>query len=130
MSSAGSNRTASREPRLRVRGWFQFRLRTLLLVVALIAVLLTAFRSFIEPYQQQRRSMELVQRLGGSFHTAEAESWQRRLFGADFQNLTLVNLADSDEVDRYLPYVAHLPRLETLVVGGDAFTDEHLGRLR
>src|SRR5262245_29899388 len=91
MSSAGSHRTADREPRLRAPGWLQFRLRTLLLVVALVAALLTAFRIYIEPYQQQRRSMEVVKDLGGSFHTGEAEPWQRRLFGADFQNLTLVN---------------------------------------
>ncbi len=129
MSSRTGHRTKPAAPR-RALGWLQFRLRTLLLLVTGIAALLGAFCAYIEPFRQQRSSMDLIASLGGSFHTGEATSWQRRLFGDDFQNLTLVNLADCNEVDRYLPAVGRLPCLETLVVGGDAFTDAHLHRLR
>ena len=74
--------------------------------------------------------MALVAELGGSYQTAEASNWHRGLFGSDLQNLVLVNLADCDQVDDFLGRVAASPMLETLVVGGDAFNDQHLRRLQ
>ena len=55
----------------------------------------------------------------------------RNWFGADyFQNITLVDVADCDEPQKYLEQIASLPRLETLVVGSRKFTDKHLSRLK
>jgi hypothetical protein len=112
--------------------WFQFRLRTLLAVVALCAVAAFAWRTLADafPYREQRRTAALVEELGGRYETAEASAWHRRLFGGDLRNLVLVDLADIDAPERYIEAVARLPELETLVVGGEAFTDEHLGKLR
>jgi len=73
--------------------------------------------------------MNLIQELGGNYQATAAETWQRWLFGDDCQNVTVVNLADCDKVDEYLPHIQRLPRLETLAVGGDAFTKDHLERL-
>jgi hypothetical protein len=126
MSDAQSNSSAV--PRTRV--WIQFRLRTLLTLVTLVAAALWAFRVYVEPYRQQRRSLEVIKELGGRVVTAEAAPWQRRLLGADLQNITLIDVADCHEVDKYLPHVASLPCLKTLVVGGEEFTDGHLRRLR
>jgi internalin A len=111
------------------RRWFQFSLRTLLIIAALAAVGALAWRSYVAPYHQQRKTMTLVEKLGGSYKTAQAGPWLRRLYGQDFQNVTLVNLADCDDPAAYLDQVTALPALETLVVGGPAFTDDHLRRL-
>ncbi len=118
---------ASHKRRLR---WYQFRLRTLLVFTTLVVGLLVAWRQLGEPYRRQRGTMKLVQDLGGEFQTAEAAAWQRALFGDDAQDITFVNLADSDEVDRYLRPIAELPRLRALAVGGLAFTAAHLRELR
>ena len=75
-------------------------------------------------------ALEVVKELGGRVVTAEARPWQRRLLGADLQNITLIDLADCQQVEEYLPYVASLPCLETLVGGGEEFTDDHLHCLR
>jgi hypothetical protein len=112
------------------RRWLQFRLRTLLAVVTVAAAAVWAFRLYVEPYRQQRQALEVVQKLGGRAVTAEAGPWQRRLLGADLQNITLIDLADCHQVDEYLPHVATLPCLQTLVLGGEEFTDDHLRRLR
>jgi hypothetical protein len=57
-------------------------------------------------------------------------AWLRRLFGEDsFRNVTQVNVANCDEPSVYIDHVARLPALDILVVGGPAFTDEHLERL-
>jgi internalin A len=128
------------------RRWFQFRLRTLLLIVGVCGVVAFLWRTLADalPYREQRRTMALVARLGGTYQTAEASNWhkiavetcdfiagtRRRLFGSDLQNLVLVNLMDCDAADDYIGAVAGSPKLETLVVGGEAFGDEHLRQLQ
>jgi Leucine-rich repeat (LRR) protein len=97
-------------------------------VVTVIAVGLVAWRH-VEPFRQQRATMNLVKELGGTYVTAASDSWQHRLLGGDHQDLVLINVADCDEPDKYLAAIASLPRLQTLVVGGDNFTDTHLRRL-
>lgn len=116
------------EPR---RRWFQFSLGTLLIAVTLVTGLLVAWRAYVEPYRRQRETMALIKELGGSFKTeADGPVWIRDWFGADnFQNVVLVDLADCDDPEKYLGQITSLPRLETLVVGGLTFADEHLSRL-
>jgi hypothetical protein len=111
--------------------WYQFRLRTLLIVVTISAVAAGTWRTIADvlPYRRQQRTKALVEQLGGSYQTAEASKWHRRLFGDDLQNLVLVNLADCDVPDRYIEAIADLPQLETLAVGCETFTDQHLGQL-
>ncbi len=125
VKSGGSAR--SQAPRRR----FQFRLLTLFLLTALCAVGLFAWRTIADalPYREQPRTAALIAELGGSYQTAEASGWHRRLFGSSLQNLVLVNLADCDRPEDYINPVAGLPKLETPVVGGEAFTDRHLSRL-
>ena len=108
------------------RHWYQFRLRTLLLLVTAAALLAVAYRIYVEPYAQQRRAMEVIEELHGTYESSGPTAWQRRLFGENHQNLVVVDLADCDDPERYLPYIARLPGIETLVVGGEAFTDSHL----
>jgi hypothetical protein len=111
------------------RRWYQFRLRTLLVVMTAVALVFIAYGAYIEPYTQQRRAMEVIAELNGTYQSSGPTAWQRRLFGEDHQNLIVVDLRDSGDPDRYVPYLARLPAIETLVVGGDEFGDGHLRRL-
>jgi hypothetical protein len=113
------------------RRWLQISLRTLLVVMALVAVAALAASWYEAPFRRQREAMAAIERAGGSYQASPAgPAWLRRLFGEDsFRNVTLVNVADCDEPAEYLDHVARLPALETLVVGGPDFTDEHVQRL-
>ena len=51
------------------RRWFQYSLRTLLIVVTLVAGLLVAWRAYVEPYRRQREVMALIKELGVSYRT-------------------------------------------------------------
>ncbi len=85
------------EPRANPRKrWFQFGLSTLLALTALAAVGAMAFRVYVEPYRRQRGTMALIEKLGGRYETVAADGWLRTLFGEDFQNVNLVDLAPSD----------------------------------
>jgi Leucine Rich repeat len=117
------------------RRWPRFRLRSLLLLVAVAGGLLAAFRTWVEPYRRQHAAMATIKHLGGTFKTKEADIWLRRWFGAerifayDLQNVVVVDLADCDEPAGYIDHVAALPAIRTLAVGGEAFNDAHLRRL-
>jgi hypothetical protein len=131
MEKPRDSQTGSQTPRGKSRRrWFQFGLSTLLIVTALAAGGALAFRMYVEPYRRQRETMAMIAELGGSYKTAEADKWLRRLFGEDFVNVVSVDLAACDEPDRYIEQVASLPALETLIVGGPGFADEHMRRLQ
>ncbi len=120
-------------PTRRLR-WYQFRLRSLLLLMTLLVLTLGAWRIYISPqvarYRRQQQTIELIEKLGGSYEATPAPDWLRRLTGEDFKDVGLVDLADSDAPDAYIDQVAALPKLEMLAVGGEKFTDEHLQRLQ
>ncbi len=117
--------------RKRWRRWLQISLRTLLLLIALVAVAALAASWYEAPFRRQREAMAAIEQAGGSYQAVAAgPAWLRRLFGEEsFRNVTLVNVADSDDPASYVDHIARLPALETLVVGGPGFTDEHVRRL-
>jgi len=123
-------------PAQKRRRWFQFRLRSLLILVAVTAVALAAFRIWVEPYRRQQAAISVIKDLGGTFKTEASDVWLRRWFGAErifgyeLQDLVVVDLADCEEPHAYLNHIRRLPALRTLVVGRDSFTDEHLDSLR
>ncbi len=112
--------------RKRRRRLCQFRLRTLLILMALCAVGAAVWRTYLEPYRRQRQTMALIEKWHGTYKTTEANVWLRWVCGADLQNVIVVDLADCDEPAAYVDAIAAFPKLETLVVGGTAFSDEHL----
>jgi Leucine-rich repeat (LRR) protein len=111
------------------RRWFQFSLRTLLVLTALAAGAALLWRAYLEPYRKQRQTMALIEKLGRRYQTAEASVWLRRILGGDLRNIVLADLADCDDPAQYLQQISSLPAIETLAVGGPAFGDEHLRRL-
>src|SRR5438094_941353 len=110
------------------RRWFQFSLRSLLVLVGLVALAATLWRTYVAPYVRQRETIKLIEKLQGTYQTTEAPVWLRRL-GGDFQNVTQANLADCDDPAAYLDHVSQLPAVELLIVGGLAFNDDHARRL-
>src|SRR5262245_56638542 len=74
--------------------------------------------------------MQAIEDVGGTFQTAEAPRGKTRLWGADFQNITAVHVADVDGSKVLFDHITTLPEIRTLAVGGLNFTDDHLRRLR
>jgi hypothetical protein len=112
----------------RPRRWWQFGLRALLFFILLVALGLLAARAYLKPYWQQRQTVALVEKLGGTCQTTEDNRWWLRLAGGT-QSVTQVKLADCDDPEAYVADIAALPAIELLAVGGAAFTDEHAQRL-
>src|SRR5436305_672385 len=112
----------------RPRRWFQFSLRTLLIVIAVAAALAFAYAKTIEPYRLQREAMAVITNFGGSYKTEDAVGWVRYL-DKDAQDVVVVDLADCDRPDEYWPHLARLPRLRTLVIGGHSVGDEQVAAL-
>lgn len=113
------------------RPWrFQFGLLTLLVLVAVAAMGAMAWRVYVDPYRRQRKTMALIENLGGSYKTSFADTWVNRWFDLGYQDITEARLNDCDDPDAYLRDVLALPRLHALAVGGSRFEDECLLRLR
>jgi hypothetical protein len=110
------------------RRWHQFSLRTLLVVTAAAAGLAFAWMKVVEPYRLQREAMAAITKIGGTYKTEDATGWVRYL-DKNAQDVVVVDLADCDKPDEYLPHLARLPRLRTLVVGGHQFGDEQVSAL-
>src|SRR6476661_1008326 len=112
----------------RPRRWFQFSLRTLLILVAVGAGLAFGYVKTIEPYRLQREAMAVITKLGGTYKTEDATGSVRYL-DKNSQDVVVVDLADCDKPDEYLLHLARLPRLRTLVVGGHSVGDEQVAAL-
>ena len=116
------------QPQKPKRRWFQFSLRTLLIVVTLIAGLLVAWRVYVEPYRRQLETMKLIEELGGNYKTEPGgPAWMRDWFGADnFRNIVEISLyGDMDTIvsDADLAHLKGLTNLRKLVLdrcGSDA----------
>jgi hypothetical protein len=116
--SEQASREEPREPRKKPpRRWFQFGLSTLLAVTALAAGGAMAWRVYVEPYRLQREAMAAVERLGGTYQTA-------------LDRVVEVDVSRCQSPPEYLHHLLALPALEKLAVGGPAFGDEQLLRLR
>jgi hypothetical protein len=107
------------------RRWYQFSLRTLLIVVTFVAGFAFAWMRAIEPYRLQREAMAVIGRLGGTYKAEEATGWIRYL-DRNAQDVFVVDLANCDKPDEFLPHLARLPKLRTLVLGGHQVEDQQL----
>jgi internalin A len=59
------------------RHWYQFSLRTVFVVMTLLALALAAWLQFIEPAERQRAMVRRVERIGGYVRYADAPSDER-----------------------------------------------------
>jgi hypothetical protein len=87
------------------RRWFQFGLRTLLVIVLAMAGLAGTWHIADEPYRVQREAMEAITKLGGTCETEHATGWVGYL-NPFAQNVVLVNLRNSEQLHECIPYLA------------------------
>ena len=112
------------------RRWFQFRLRTLLALVTLIAVVL-GWRLYVWRAEQvvQRRAISEIQALGGSTSvTFDSYAEAIALGGRKADNLVLFDrpaLADED-----LAVLESAPLTRSLTLVGSQVTDNGLAHLK
>ena len=120
------------------RRWFRFRLRSLLIAVAVIAVLIWIP---VKRATEQRDAVNAILRLGGivryDFESAgstepSAPVWLRRLIGEDyFRRVDSVNLNDLPVTDDELALLRLLPALEKVEIRSCAkVSDKGLIHLR
>lgn len=134
------------------RRCLQFSLRTLLIVVTLLAVACGWLGSKIEAKRRERATVSLIKRVGGSVcydfqRTGVARSWQvlraepfgpawlRSLLGENFfSEIDFVGLApragaDDAALDSALQSLEQMPRLQFLYFSGKQFGDERIEKL-
>ena len=120
---------ANAKPR---RRRFQFSLRSLLILVTLVAGLLVAWRVYVEPYRRQREAMKLIEELGGQYKTeARSPAWMRRWVEAgNFQDVTAVSLGGPKVSDADLAHLTELTSLQTLYLYKTEVSDAGLAHLK
>ena len=116
-------------PRLR---WFQFSLRTAMIVVTLVAGLLAGWRVYNEPYRRQREVMAYILDLRGGYQTEPGgPSWLRGLFSEDsFPNIIEISLFGDRVSDASLVRLEGLANLQVLRLCHTQVSDVGLARLR
>lgn len=134
-SLAASGRPAATVPPPGRRRWLQFSLRSLLVLVTLLALGLGWFVRRVEP---QRRAVAKVQSLGGSCHfdsplenSGAVRRFLRRGLGPAFVDPVVdVDLSYSRAVDGDLACLQTVPGLKSLDLYATQVTDTGLARLQ
>ena len=117
--------------------WFQFRLRTLLIVVLVLSLPLSWFAVRLERARRQKEAVAAVRELDGEvIYEPKARAWQplfaplRSLLGRDFTDkVTHVLLQHTDATDDVLDHVKWLDSLFELCLFETQITDDGLGQL-
>jgi hypothetical protein len=131
------------DPPKRNRRWFQFSLRSLMIVVAVVAVPCAWLGHKIEQKRRQRDAIEAIRRIGGRVEFGyQLDSngaqlagdrqppgalWLRKLLGDDFfADVKSVDLSGTEVRDDDLQDLDELPDLEFLELNGTRITDAGL----
>ena len=113
------------------RRWFQFRLRTLLVLMLLACLVIGSIVVPIQRVSRQRAAAEAIERLGGSVSWSSTDSpeqswkqtWLRPMFGNDFfAHPEFVDIPN----DAALNYLSEMPDTPRLRMGHWRFTDAGL----
>ena len=120
------------------RRWYQFRLRTLLIVVTIFVVSLGLLRGYVESRRQSTRAqLEISERLeqkGAEITWEPADSeWIRLLFGEeDFRNVVSVTwlAIPGDDPNDALADLRHFGKLRSLALNNYAISDSGLTHLQ
>ncbi|MGO8688343.1 MAG: hypothetical protein ACLQLG_01800 [Thermoguttaceae bacterium] len=131
---------AAGRPKHKLR-WYQYSLRTLLLVMTLACVGMSWVAVKMKQARQQHAAVEAIRKLGGMvdydyqkkdpFDEPPGPAWLRKLLGDDlFASVTWVRLSDSDVSDAALEYLKGLARLEILDLNRTNVSDAGLQHLK
>ena len=117
------------------RRWFQFRLRTLLIVVLVLSLPLSWLAMRMERARRQRRAVEAISSLRGqascdwqNYPRYGAEpTWLRRILGDDFFDPVTWAVLNRDTItDADLEHLKGLPSLEILSLPDTRVSDAGL----
>ncbi len=116
------------------RRWFQFRLRTLLIVFLVLSLPLSWFAVRMESTRKQREAIAAIRKAGGRVHIEgtlwSAPDWVRAVSGDGYYVDIAVGSPDADFGDEEAKYFKDLPNLRGLQLGGLQITDAGLENLR
>lgn len=115
------------------RRWFQFSLRTLLLLTTLSAVLLGIWTTYVAPYRAQRRAAAALQTLGADLYErpADGPAWIRTLVGEkDFVKVHECWIMFKPISDNDLQHLKALTKLQTLHLMDLDISDAGLAHLK
>lgn len=128
--------------------WHQFRLRTLLTVMAILGVLMAMLMSAVHSAQTQKAALQRLRCRGtsavvrysyekgetwGSFlpNSPPGPTWLRNLIGPDlFQTVVLVDMRSVWMYHDELAALEDLPSVETIWLGESEVSDDDLRHLR
>jgi Leucine Rich repeat len=123
------------EPPKRKRRWYQFRLRTLMIVTLICAIPCAWLGRKIEQKRREREVVEAIRALRGyvwydyDYHNVgpSGPAWLRRLLGANYFSevdavvFNILRVSDAD-----LVHLKGLPQLHVLDLSGTQVTDDGL----
>jgi Leucine Rich repeat len=123
------------------RAWFQFRLRTFLIIVAIAGLGLGWLGRGVHRAQMQRAAVVRIQELGGSVQylgadpfsepDSRVEGWVRWTFGNDYYDrVTAVDLNSKAVTDADMPLFDYLPDVEDVDLAGTKVGDRGIRHLR
>jgi Leucine Rich repeat len=137
------------DPPKRRRRWFQFSLRTLMIVVLIAAIPCAWLRSKIEQKRQERQTVEAILKSGGDVKydyqtasppaTAPGLGWLRSMLGEDFfSEVVSVSIYDDffkqllwpNAADSQLTRIKDLSHLESLYLSRTNTTDAGLENIK
>jgi hypothetical protein len=117
------------KPRLR---WFQFRLRSLLIIVALVAFACSWLAVRIQKVKRQMETIAAIEKLGGLVlpPAPSGPVWGLALSGINaVDDIEHVDLTGTQMTDADLRDLDGLSHLHSLWLGGTSITDEGMGHL-
>lgn len=115
------------------RRWLQFRLRMLILAIAVVSIIfaLVHFR-YIVPYRIESDAIVAIRRAGGNVSTQPGGPvWVQWLLGDDTcQNIVFADVSRCQIDDADIIRLLELPQLKSLVVGDHNFNSDELDCMR
>jgi hypothetical protein len=126
--------------------WYQFSLRTLLIVVTLFAVACSWFAVKMNQARKQKKAVDAIRKVGGAIfydywtegqarletHPEPLEPhWLQQLIGEDFfHNVTYVHLGGEKVSDQNLEHLKVLDQVEDLILDDSHITDAGLDDIK
>jgi Leucine-rich repeat (LRR) protein len=113
------------------RRWFQFRLRTLLLLTTASAIATWQWTRYVEPYRTQRRAAAALEELGAivTVEPADGPGWLRMLVGED-NFVSVSSVVEGEVSDRDLDRLKNVIHLRKLAPPDTQITDAGLEHLK